>query len=129
MLWNADWMKSNQNARPIYSQPVSGPPAALLVVIIASIAITALVFWSRADGYMSQSIDPWVAAWSTENADSPFEEGHPSSNCPKCGAETKLMRLEKSPDFMGEIRIYECNNCNRKYLVIEPDCQGYSARI
>jgi hypothetical protein len=39
------------------------------------------------------------------------------------------MRLEKSPDFMGEIRIYECNNCNRKYLVIEPDCQGYSARI
>jgi C4-type Zn-finger protein len=73
---------------------------------------------------MSQSIDPWVSAWSTENTDDSFEGGN--TTCPKCGAETKLMRLEKSPDFMGEIRVYECSNCSRKNLVIVPDCQGRS---
>jgi C4-type Zn-finger protein len=68
---------------------------------------------------MSQSIDPWLAAWPTDNADT-FEDDYQLTNCPRCGAETKLMRLEKSPDFMGEIRVYECSNCNHKNLVIVP---------
>jgi predicted RNA-binding Zn-ribbon protein involved in translation (DUF1610 family) len=69
---------------------------------------------------MSESVSPLVAAWSTDNADNPFEDDYPFTNCPKCGAETKLMRLEKSPDFMGEMRIYECRNCGHKNLVIVP---------
>jgi len=73
---------------------------------------------------MSQSIDPWVSAWSKENTDDPFEGGNLYTTCPKCGAETKLMRLEKSPDFMGEIRVYKCSNCNHERLVILPDRQG-----
>ncbi len=40
--------------------------------------------------------------------------------CPKCGAETELMRLEKFPDFKGEIRVYKCSNCRHNNEVIVP---------
>jgi len=39
-------------------------------------------------------------------------------SCPKCGAETKLMRLEIFSDFKGEIRVYQCGNCHQNNEVI-----------
>lgn len=54
----------------------------------------------------------------TEDADNPFEGVDLHVRCPKCGAETKLMRLEKFPDFLGEIRVYECGACHHKDEII-----------
>jgi transcription elongation factor Elf1 len=67
---------------------------------------------------MSQSRNPWVAAWSTEDTDSSLEEDNLFMSCPKCGAETKLMRLEIFSDFKGEIRVYQCGNCHQNNEVI-----------
>ena len=69
---------------------------------------------------MSQPINPWVAAWSTEDTDNPFEEDFLFASCRKCGAETKLMRLEKFPDLKGEIRVYQCSNCHHSNEVVVP---------
>jgi hypothetical protein len=66
---------------------------------------------------MSESSNNWVAAW-TGHSDCPFEEGYLFMTCPKCGAETNLMRLEKFPDFKGEIRVYQCSNCHHNNEVI-----------
>lgn len=68
---------------------------------------------------MSQA-DPWVTAWSSEDTDNPFEDHYLFANCRKCGAEAKLMRLEKFPDFKGEIRVYQCSNCHHDNEVIVP---------
>jgi rubredoxin len=54
----------------------------------------------------------------TEDVDNPFEGVDLHVTCPKCGAETKLMRLEKFPDFIGEIHVYECSSCHHEDEVI-----------
>jgi DNA-directed RNA polymerase subunit RPC12/RpoP len=69
---------------------------------------------------MSQPENSWVPAWSTEDTGNPFEEGNLFMVCPKCGTETELMRLEKFPDFKGEIRVYKCSNCHHNNEVIVP---------
>ena len=54
----------------------------------------------------------------TKDADNPFEGVDQRVTCPKCGAETKLTRLEKFPNFIGEIRVYECGGCHHKDEII-----------
>jgi phage terminase large subunit GpA-like protein len=58
-----------------------------------------------------------------ENQDDPLNHKKFFARCPKCGAEAKLLRNEKFPQFGGEVRVYECGICHHKAEVIVRDNQ------
>ena len=58
-----------------------------------------------------------------ENQDDPLNHNKFFAPCPKCGAEAKLLRNQKFPQFGGEVRVYECEICHHKAEVIVRDNQ------